>query len=264
MTRLSYPSDLNSTEWSCIEPHVKQKPGPGRKRTVDIREIVNALCYITVSGCQWRMLPHDFPPWQLVAYYYYHWCADGTLERINDCLRQEIRIQLNRDPESSVVILDSQSVKTTSSGEERGYDTAKQIKGRKRHLMVDTLGLVMLIMVTAASVQDSDVGQELVIDVQTKTSRLQKVYADQGYKQWLVDWMSTWTTYILEIVTKLPEQRGFQVQPKRWIVERTFAWFNKYRRLSKDYERTVSSSEGMIRLAALHLMAKRLTRLRYH
>jgi len=135
------------------------------------------------------------------------------------------------------------------------------VKGRKRHLLVDTLGLLLLVMVTAASAQDSDVGQELLIDVKAKTSRLKKVYADQGYKEWLVEWIATWQTFVLELVKKPADQQGFQVHPKRWIVERGFAWFGNYRRLSKDYERTTSSSEGMIRIASMHLMARRLAKL---
>lgn len=263
MTRLPYDSDLNDQEWACIAPYVSQKLGPGRKRTVDIREIVNALCYMTKTGCQWRMLPHDFPPWYHVAYYFYTWVEDGTLAHSNDCLREAIRIKVNKEPEPSVGILDSQSVKTVSRGDERGYDRAKQIKGRKRHCMVDTLGLLIVLLVTAANVQDSDAGQELSIDVQHKTRRLKKIYADQGYKQWLVDWIQQWLTYVLELVVKPAEQRGFQVQPKRWIVERFFAWLNNYRRLSKDYERTVASSEGMIYLVSIHIMARKLVKLRH-
>ncbi len=262
MTRLPYDSDVNDQEWNCIAPHVQQKSGPGRKRTIDIREVVNALCYMTRTGCQWRMLPHDLPPWSHVAYYYYQWINDGTLEHINDCLREEIRIELGRDPAPSVTIIDSQSVKTVSHGEERGYDRAKQVNGRKRHLMVDTLGLLVLIMVTAASAQDSDVGQEMLIDVKAKTQRLEKVYADQGYKVWLVDWIARWQKFILEIVMKPPEQQGFQVLPKRWIGERFFAWLNHYRRLSKDYERTVASSTGMIYFVSIRLMTRKLDNLR--
>jgi putative transposase len=261
-TRLPYPSDMHDQEWTCIAPRVAQKPGPGRKRTVDIRDVVNALCYMTKTGCQWRMLPHDFPPWYHVAYYFYQWVDDGTLEHINDCLREEIRIELGRDPEPSVGILDSQSVKTVMSGEERGFDGGKQIKGRKRHCIVDTLGLLIVVLVTAASVQDSDAGQEVLIDVKHKTHRLEKVYADQGYKTWLVDWIVRWQQFILELVTKPPEQRGFVVLPKRWIVERFFAWINTYRRLSKDYERTVSSSTGMIHLVSIRLMTRKLANLR--
>ena len=184
------------------------------------------------------------------------------MEHINDCLREEIRIEVGKDPEPSVGIMDSQSVKTVLSGEERGFDVAKQVKGRKRHVLVDTLGLLIVLIVTAASVQESDAGQELVIDAKTKTRRLIKIYADQGYKQWLVDWIKQWQRFVLELVVKPPEQQGFQVQPKRWIVERFFGWLNNHRRLSKDYERTVASSQGMIYLASIRLMTRRLAKMR--
>jgi putative transposase len=263
MTRLPYDSDVNDHEWECLEPLVEQQQGPGRKRTVNMREIINGLRYLTKTGCQWRMLPHDLPPWYHIAYYYYKWIHDGTLDYINDCLRIEIRIELGRKPEPSVAIMDSQSVKTVSSGEERGFDSAKQVKGRKRHIMVDMLGLLLVVMVTAASAQDSDVGQELLIEVKSKTRRLKKVYADQGYKQWLVDWIATWQKFVLELVKKPPEQQGFQVLPKRWKVEQFFGWLNNYRRLSKDYERTVDSSTGMIYLVSIQLMTRKLARLRH-
>jgi putative transposase len=262
MNRTSYASDLNIFEQECIAPYVAQKPGPGRKRTVDILDVVDAMCYLTRTGCQWRLLPHDFPPWELVAYYYYTWLKDGTLERINDCLREELRIELGREPEPSVALIDSQSVKTAHGGEEVGYDKNKNIKGRKRNVIVDMLGLLLLVIVTSASAQDSEVGQELMIDAKAKTGRLIKVYADQGYTSWLVEWIKRFQTFVLELVIKPPDQQGFQLLPKRWRVEQFFGWLTTYRRLSKEYERTPESSQGMIYLVSLRLMTRKLARLR--
>jgi putative transposase len=262
MTRLPYDSDLSDDEWSLIEPFVSQPHGPGRKRTVDTREVVNALCYMTRTGCQWRYLPHDFPYWEQVSYYYYEWLKDGTLDQLNDALREDLRIALGKEAEPSVGIMDSQSVKTAGPGHGRGFDGAKLVKGRKRHCIVDTLGLLLVVMVTAASVQESEGGVGVLLALQDKTDRLKKVYADQGYKDWLVEWCQRWKEWVLEIVKKPAEQVGFVVHPKRWLVERFFGWLNLYRRLSKDYERTVESSEGMIYLVSIQRMVRNLARRR--
>jgi putative transposase len=256
--RKPYPSDLADEEWLLIAPRVAQAAGPGRPRTVDIREVVNAILYLNKSGCQWEMLPHDFPDYRHVNYYYLEWTRNGIWDQVMDMLRRLVRTIAGKHPEPTAAVIDSQSVKTVSSGEARGYDVGKQVKGRKRHIAVDTLGCLLLVLVTHASLQDRDGGLNLCTDMQLVFGTIAKVWADSAYAGDLVEYVRRFCRFALEIVKRPKEQCGFQVQPKRWIVERTFGWLTPFRRLSKDYETTTESSESMIKIAHSRVLLRRL------
>lgn len=260
--RLPYPSDLSDKEWKLIEPHIPNPPtNRGKKRVHPYREILNGIFYLLRSGCAWRMLPHEFPPWQTVYHYFRLWRLYGIWERINAALRTELRIANGREPEPSAAILDSQSVKTTETRGVRGYDAGKKVKRRKRHILVDTTGLILMVVVHAANIQDRD-GAKLVLEqIKGKFSRLQLIWADAAYAGQLVDWVKITCGWVLEIVRRKDDVKGFQVLPRRWVVERTFGWLGRYRRLSKDYEGLTESSQAFIYAAMIHIMSRRLAKI---
>ncbi len=261
--REPYPTDLSDAEWEKVEPYVpKRKTKRGRKRDHSFREILNAIFYVLRSGCPWRMLPHDFPPWKTVYHYFRLWCRNGTWERMNAALRTELRVLDGREPQPSAAVLDSQSIKTTETPGMRGYDAGKKVKGRKRHILVDTMGLLLMIVVHTANIQDRDGARQVLGKVSGTFSRLILIWADGGYVGQLVDWVKVSCGWLLEIVKRSDDIKGFQVLPHRWVVERTFGWFGRYRRLSKDYEGLMETSEAMIYAVMTHLMVKRLVRIK--
>lgn len=260
--RHSYPSDLTDEQWSFVEPLLSPEiAGLGRPREVDFREVINAILYLNRSGCQWDMLPHDLPPKSTVYDYFAKWRDDGTWQRMMDALRVQVRTAAGREATPSAASVDSQSVKTTSLGGERGYDGAKKVTGRKRHVFVDTLGLLLAVTVTAANVDDAAAVPQLFAQVAPQNvPRLTKVWADSKYHnhgldQWMQKERPSWN---LEVVSRPPGAKGFVLLPKRWVAERTFSWNDRCRRHSKDYERRTDSSEAMIKVSAIGLMLRRL------
>ena len=260
--RKPYPTDLSDTEWICLRSYLPTPKGQGRPRTHSLRDVLDAIFYVLKSGCPWRLLPHDFPPWSSVYYHFRKLRLSGAWALLYRTLHNTERKRVGKNPDASAAIMDSQSVKTTEEGaQSNGYDAHKNIKGRKRHLLVDTLGLPLSVYVTSADVQDRVGTRSLLAGLKPFVPRLKKIWADGAYTgEKLASWLEEQGGWELEIVERDREARGFEVLSKRWIVERTFSWLIRNRRLSKDYERMVQSSETFIKVAMIRLMLRRLAR----
>jgi transposase len=266
--RRAYPSDLSDARWELVEPVLAAWRSERRRRALafgrppehELREIMNAILYVDRTGVQWRYLPHDFPPWETVYGYFAKWQKDGVFVQLNGLLRELVRQKEGRSAQPSACVIDAQSVKTSTSvpAAGQGTDAAKKIVGRKRSIVTDTLGLLLAVLVTAASVQDSDAGRSLVEHVAAEHPTVRKTWADGGYRQHLVEHAAT-LGIDMEIVQRTPGARGFTPLPKRWTVERTYGWLMLHRRLARDYETLPARSEAMIHLAMTDLMARRLT-----
>ncbi len=254
-----YTSEISEGQWQRLKWLLPKNKGAGRPVELELRKVANAIFYLLVTGCQWRNLPQEYPKWESEYYHYRHWSIDGTWRRINQGLGYLERRREGRFARPSAAIIDSQSIKMSDMGGISGYDGNKKIKGRKRHILVDTLGNLLDVVVSAANVNDRQGAKALLTKVERQIAmRLLKIWADQGYQGDLDIWLNEQWGITLEIVAADPTQIGFAVQPRRWVVERTFAWLGKYRRLSKDYERDTRSSEGFIYLASIRTLLKRL------
>src|SRR3954447_11904168 len=259
MRTLSYPSDVTDAQWVLIESHIPVYPG-GRPRTTDPRDVIDAVFYLLRTGCQWRYLPKDFPPKSTVWRYFDEWRHNGTLDTIHDRLRTKVRAREKPYSPRTTASVDSQSVDTTSGGEQRGRDNAKNVDGRKRHIVVDSMGLLLAVLVTAAGVDDATAAQELFPRLEGQpVGKVARVFADNKYHNHaLYAWVEANARWELVIVRRPDGKKGWVKLPLRWTVERTFAWLGRCRRLTKDREKSVLSSEAFVKLAMIHLMLNRL------
>jgi transposase len=259
---LRYASDLTDEEWALVLPWMPPLRRLGRPRETDLREVVNALLYIARTSCQWRMLPEGFPPRSTVQGYFYDWRRNGLWQRINHHLLMCVREAMGREASPTAGVIDSQSVKTTESGGPRGFDAGKKIKGRKRHILTDTSGLLVTAIVHRADIQDRDGAIPVLRSAQKPFPWLTLVFADGGYAGGkLRGALARFGKWTIEIVRRSDHARGFKILPRRWVVERTFAWLNRNRRLAKDFETSIASAEAWIMLASVQLLLRRLVTL---
>ena len=256
-----YASDATDAEWALIAPYMPPRRKVGRPRTTDLRAVFDAILYMAATGCQWRMLPNDFPPVSTVRRYFYDWRDSGLLRTINHHLVMAARELEGREASPTAGVIDTQSVKSTESGGVCGYDAGKKVKGRKRHIVTDTLGLMLFVIIHGADIQDRDGAPELLKAIRHRFPWLRHVFADGGYAgpklKGALEKLGRWT---FEIVTRSNAAKGFEVLPRRWVVERTFAWLGRCRRLAKDWENTIASAETWLLVAHIRRVTRLLAR----